>query len=106
MQNSSSSSWFPDRSPSFPIDQLPPALDLRHKQIQLKSSCVVRIATSGMYFPGTMERAVLVAGGSEGVKVRRMIFMVMLSGVLCDTAKRKVAKDVGLVRVESTERGR
>lgn len=53
-----------------------------------------------------MERAVLVAGGSEGVKVRRMIFMVMLSGVLCDTAKRKVAKDVGLVRVESTERGR
>lgn len=31
---------------------------------------MVRIATSGMYYPGTMERAVLVAGETEGVKVR------------------------------------
>ncbi|CAM9357621.1 unnamed protein product [Ectocarpus sp. 12 AP-2014] len=38
------------------------------KDIQLKASCMVRIATSGMYYPGTMERAVLVAGETEGVK--------------------------------------
>ncbi|CAM9915833.1 unnamed protein product, partial [Scytosiphon promiscuus] len=38
------------------------------KDIQLKTSCMVRIATSGMYYPGTMERAVLVAGDVEGVK--------------------------------------
>lgn len=30
---------------------------------------MVRIATSGMYYPGTMERAVLVAGDVDGVKV-------------------------------------
>ena len=30
---------------------------------------MVRIATSGMYYPGTMERAVLVAGEIDGVKV-------------------------------------
>lgn len=41
-----------------------------HLQIQLKASCMVRIATSGMYYPGTMERAVLVAGEIDGVKVR------------------------------------
>lgn len=40
-------------------------------QIQLKASCMVRIATSGMYYPGTMERAVLVAGEIDGVKVGR-----------------------------------
>lgn len=31
---------------------------------------MVRIASSGMYFPGTTERAVLVAGETEAVKVR------------------------------------
>lgn len=38
-------------------------------QMQVKTSCMVRIATTGMYFPGTTERAVLVAGNIDGVKV-------------------------------------
>ena len=71
-----------DRSPPLTINLNPrPRLDEPKKQIQLKSSCVVRIATSGMYFPGTMERAVLVAGGSEGVKVGRMLSMVLVGSV-------------------------
>lgn len=46
-------------------------------QMQVKTSCMVRIATTGMYFPGTTERAVLVAGNIDGVKVNIVVFYVV-----------------------------
>lgn len=39
---------------------------------------MVRIATSGMYYPGTMERAVLVAGEIDGVKVGAQFFFLQI----------------------------
>lgn len=40
---------------------------------------MVRIATSGMYFPGTMERAVLVAGDTSAIKVRYLLGAVQFT---------------------------
>lgn len=42
---------------------------------------MVRIATSGMYYPGTMERAVLVAGEIDGVKVGKKTTILRYSSI-------------------------
>ncbi|CAM9156000.1 unnamed protein product [Choristocarpus tenellus] len=39
------------------------------QEIQGQSSAMVRVSTSGMYFPGTQDRVVLVAGDTKAVKM-------------------------------------
>ncbi|CAM9417043.1 unnamed protein product [Pylaiella littoralis] len=71
------------------------------KDIQLKASCMVRIATSGMYYPGTMERAVLVAGELAGVK--KACGLILHTLHVPDNNESGCAKLVGPEKADTTD---